>query len=89
MVLEGTTVDLLLHIITLVAAAALFVVSLRAYRRKDNEKFLYICLAFGVFAVKEGIVTAEVLGLGLSILTGLSHVLNLVILALFFRGTVK
>lgn len=87
--IEGTTLDLGLHSLTVAAALALFAVSYRAYMKKENEKFLYVCAAFGVFAVKESVVTASVMGLSTGFLTGLSHILNLVILALFFRGTVK
>jgi hypothetical protein len=87
--IEGTILDLALHSITVAAALALFAVSYRAYRKKENEKFLYVCAAFSVFAVKEAIVTASVIGYGTGFMTGISHVLNLVILALFFRGTVK
>lgn len=87
--IEGTPLDLALHAATVAAALALFAVSYRAYRKKENEKFMYVCAAFGVFALKEAVVTASVSGLSIGFLTGLSHVLNLVILALFFRGTVK
>lgn len=87
--IEGTTLDLILHMLTVAAALGLFGVSYTAYRKKENEKFLYVCSAFAVFAVKEIFVTADTLGYGSGLLIGVSHVLNLVILALFFRGTVK
>lgn len=87
--IEGTTLDLVLHMATVAAALGLFGVSYTAYRKKENEKFLYVCAAFAVFSVKEGIVMADILGYGADAIIGVSHVLNLVILGLFFRGTVK
>jgi len=86
---EGTTVDLVMHATTVVVAVALFTVSYRSYTKKQNEKFLYVCLAFGVFAVKEALVTLNILNMAFTGITWVSHFLNLVILGLFFRGTVK
>jgi hypothetical protein len=87
--IEGTTPDIVLHSLTVATALALFGVSYQAYMKKESEKFLYVCAAFAVFAFKEAIVTAEIMGVGNGVLVGTSHVLNLVILLLFFRGTVK
>lgn len=87
--IEGTQIDTILHILTFLVATALFLVSLRSYRKKGNEKFLYVCSAFGVFALKEAIITGSIIGVQFGGLTGVTHVLNLVILGLFFRGTVK
>lgn len=87
--LEGTTVDMLMHVTTVVVAAILFAVSYRSYMKKQNEKFLYVCAAFAVFAVKEALVTLSILNMAFTGITWVSHFLNLVILGLFFRGTVK
>lgn len=86
---EGTTIDTILHLTTFVVALALFAVSLRVYRKKDNEKFLYVCTAFGFFALKEGLTTVMIFGLTFQGVIWVTHFLNLVILGLFFRGTVK
>ncbi len=85
---EGTQVDILLHVVTVLTASALFLVSFKAYRRKENGKFLYICLAFGVFSLKEFVLAANIL-MESSAVTAAVHLLNLLILALFFRGTLK
>ncbi|MFB6174699.1 MAG: hypothetical protein ABEJ87_01840 [Candidatus Nanohalobium sp.] len=85
---EGSGPDLLLHLLTTSVAAVLFAVSYRAYRKKENSKFIYICAAFGVFAVKEGVIAANT-ELVRPELTAAVHVLNLTILGLFFRGTIK
>ena len=87
--LEGTTVDLAMHITTVAAALALFAVSYRSYVKKQNRKFLYVCAAFAVFALKEAIVTLSILNMAFAGITWVSHFLNLVILGLFFWGTVK
>lgn len=87
--LEGTSIDTFLHIATMLTATALFAVSYRAYLKKHNKKFLYVLLAFAVFAVKEALITVSVIGSSPFPLTGLSHILNLVILGLFFMGTVR
>ncbi len=89
MSVEGTTVDLLIHVVTAVMSIGLFMVSLQAYRRKRNRKFLYVCAAFAVFAVKEIIVTVNVGVIGAASLTAAAHFLNLVILLLFFRGVTQ
>lgn len=87
--IEGTSVDLALHTCTFLLSLILFGVSLHSYTKKKNEKFMYVLLAFGAFALKEGVIVASVLNLVNIGLTGISHVLNLLILVLFFMGTVK
>lgn len=87
--LEGTLVDKGLHIATVVAATGLFTVSYTAYRKKNNQKFMYICLAFAVFAVKETLIAINALHLHSVTLTAATHLLNLAILGLFFKGTVQ
>lgn len=87
--IEGTQFDTLLHIITLIIALVLFIVSISSYRKKGNRKFLYVCSAFGIFALKEIVITASIVGIQIPGNTGLTHILNLVILALFFRGTIR
>lgn len=86
---EGTTIDTALHLVTFAVAVILLAVSVKAYRKRSNSKFLYICLAFGFFALKEGLTTAGIFGLTFQGFTWIIHSLNLVILGLFFRGTVK
>jgi hypothetical protein len=87
--LEGTLIDKGLHIATVVAATGLFTVSYIAYRKKNNRKFMYICLAFAVFAVKETLIAVNALHLNNVALTATVHLLNLAILGLFFKGTVE
>ena len=89
MVFEGTIADVGIHVVTLIVASALFIVSVRAYRRKRNKKFLYVCGAFAVFAVKETLLTANIVLFGFPSVTGVTHLLNLVILGLFFYGVVR
>jgi cbb3-type cytochrome oxidase subunit 3 len=86
---EGTTVDISIHIITAVLSIGLLAVSLRAYRRKQNRKFLYVCGAFAMFAIKELITLGNVWYIDASTLTAFAHFLNLVILLLFFQGVAR
>lgn len=88
--IEGTLIDKGLHLITVAVASGLFAVSYTAYRKKkQNSKFMYICLAFAVFAVKEAIIAVNALHMHNVTLTAVAHVLNLAILGLFFKGTVQ
>lgn len=87
--IEGTPIDTILHILTFLVATTLLTVSIKSYKKKDNKKFLYICTAFGAFALKEAIITASITGTQIPAMTGITHILNLVILALFFRGTIE
>lgn len=87
--LEGTLVDKGLHSLTVVAATGLFTVSYTAYRKKQNSKFMYICLAFAVFAGKETLIAVNALHLNSVTLTATAHLLNLAILGLFYKGTVQ
>lgn len=87
--LNATALDIALHTVTMLVASVLVAVSYIAYVKKQNEKFLYVCIAFGVFCIKEILITINTL-YEVSVTGGaVVHVLNLVILALFFRGTVK
>ncbi|MDY6770703.1 MAG: hypothetical protein SV186_01960 [Candidatus Nanohaloarchaea archaeon] len=87
--IEATTIDYIVHAATLLLATGLFVVSIRAYRMKRSRKFLYVCSAFGVFAVKAVLTFASVFYVTMPLLTALVHGLNLVIILLFFWGTVR
>lgn len=89
MLIEGTNFDNIIHLITALAAFALFVVSFHSYLRIKRERFFYICCAFFVYSIKEFIVVADITFYRNSFLTGLSHSLNLLILLLFFIGVVK
>lgn len=87
--LDGTVLDIVLHMATLLVASGLVAVSYIAYVKKQNEKFFYVCIAFGVFCIKEILITVNTLYDTSPTVGATVHVLNLVILTLFFRGTVK
>ena len=89
MVFEGTSLDVILHVSTILVSIFLFVLSLRAHKRKQNKKFSVIAIAFGLFAVKEALLTMNILYLSSSIVTGLLHVFNLAILGMFFYGVMQ
>jgi len=86
---EGTTIDIALHAVTIVVAVGLVIVSLRAYRKKRSRRFLYVCGAFGVFMLKEALTLVSVVyGLPAPV-TAAIHALNLIILLLFFYGVMR
>lgn len=81
--------DILLHIANFLVAGALFTISVLSYKKKENEKFYYIASAFGVFSLKEFISLMNTGMMQSSMFSELNHVLNLVILLLFYRGTTR
>jgi len=87
--IEGTRFDNIIHIVTAILAFSLFIISLRVYLRAKNKRFLYVCSAFLLFAIKEIIVVADILFLRSPTAVGISHTLNFVILILFFMGVIK
>ncbi len=89
MALEGSMIDLGLHIVTVAVALLLFLIALKAYRKKQSRKFGFVCAAFGVFALKELLIALNILSFSLGLLTGIAHLLNLAILGLFFYGVVR
>ncbi len=89
MLIEGTSFDNAVHILTVVLALALFAVSALSYIRTKKQRFLYICSAFFLFALKEILTTFAILGAGSSMLIGVSHLITFLILILFFIGVMK
>lgn len=81
--------DVILHLATFLVAGVLFTISALSYKRKDNEKFRYIASAFGVFSLKEFVVLLNNGMMYASVFSELNHVLNLMILLLFYRGTTR
>lgn len=78
-----------LHFATAVLAIGLFALSLVAYRRKKNTKFLFICVAFLLFALKESILAGIPTALGDNPLHFFVHFLNFLILVFFAIGILK
>jgi hypothetical protein len=89
MVFEGSSIDIALHGVTVIVSLILGVVSVNAYAEKKNSRFLYLCLAFTAFAIKEALLTANIIYFTSSLVTGTLHVLNLIVLALFFTGMIQ
>lgn len=82
------TLHLILHIITILVAFGLFILSAISYSRDRREKFLYITGAFLTFFIKELILALNVF-IYLNIDPVIVHPLNLIILILFFVGVAK
>lgn len=89
MAVEGSTLDFLVHAVTVTVAAVLTGVAFRAYRKQRSSRFRFVLAAFAVFAFKEALLLANVFWLGLPLLQAVAHTLNLAILALFFYGVVR
>jgi len=82
------TLHLILHIITILVAFGLFILSAISYSRDRRKKFLYITGAFLTFFIKELILALNVF-IYLNIDPVIVHPLNLIILILFFVGVAK
>jgi len=87
--LEGGNFDSALHLVAASLSMILFAVSLKSYLAGRRGKFLYVCVAFLVFAASETLVLANVLFFKEVALTSVSHSLNLIVLLAFFAGVVK
>lgn len=81
-----------LHILIILLATMLSFLSVLAYKRMGNKRFLFVCIAFFLFALREFIIFSEVvLSYRLDILLPLvkapvSHFISLLILLFFFLG---
>ncbi|MFB6203135.1 MAG: hypothetical protein ABEK01_01440 [Candidatus Nanohaloarchaea archaeon] len=82
-------IDAGMHAATVLLSALLLLVSYRSYRESSNPRFFYVMLAFGIFSFKETMILANVAVIQSSVVTWFTHVLNLLILLVFFRGTVR
>lgn len=81
--------DMLLHTFTLLVSTFLFTLSFLSYKRKQNEKFKYITGAFGLFAFKETVMLVNLLTVQLTAIDEGSHLITLLILLMFYRGTTR
>ncbi len=87
--MEGTSWHHLLHFVTAALSLALFGLAWLTYQRNKNHKFLFICAAFLVFAIKEVILAMNVIVWNSPSVEIFTHVLNLVILVLFALGILR
>lgn len=87
--LEGGELDKSVHVVTAAFALFLFFVSYRTYRINGNKRFLYVLLAFLFFSMAEVLVVLNIMLFVNPLLTSISHLTVLLVLALFFTGTVK
>ncbi len=82
----------ILHMIIILLAALLSYLSILAYLRAGNRRFLFVCIAFLLFAARELIIFLQVvLSARLDVLLPLvkapiSHFISLLILLFFFLG---
>lgn len=87
--LEGGDLDKVVHFVSFAFSFFLFVVSYRYYRINCKRKFLYVLLAFLFFSITELLVFLDITFLRNPILTSVSHSMVVVVLVLFFMGTVR
>ncbi|HLD05747.1 MAG TPA: hypothetical protein VJG90_08560 [Candidatus Nanoarchaeia archaeon] len=79
----------LLHFITAALSIALFAISWLTYKKHNNRKFLFVCLAFFVFALKEIITALNIMVWHSGAIEVFTHALSLVILILFAIGIIR
>jgi hypothetical protein len=87
--LEGGDLDKAVHLITAAFALFLFFVSYRTYKINSRKRFLYVLFAFLFFSMTEILVVFNTVLFDNPLLTSVSHFTVLLVLALFFTGTVK
>jgi len=83
--MEAFSFKFLLHSITFVVSLGLFVLSVKAYQKKKNRKFLYIVSAFGLYGFKEFLLLLNV-WIGSGFVSTFCDVTNLAVLLLFYGG---
>ena len=76
----------MLHVTATVVSVVLFIIALLVYMRNMRKRFLFVCLGFFVFSIKEVILAVNVMYIGSQQLEIVSHALDMVILGLFFIG---
>ncbi|MEK6963472.1 MAG: hypothetical protein AABX70_03535 [Nanoarchaeota archaeon] len=79
----------LLHFVTAALSLSLFGLASLVYQRNKNRKFLFICAAFLIFAIKEVVLAMNIIVWGSASVEVFTHALSLVILVLFALGILR
>ncbi|MDY6775670.1 MAG: hypothetical protein SV253_06285 [Halobacteria archaeon] len=88
--IEGTPLDSAIHTVTLILSAGIFVVSALAYYKRRNRRFLFIFAGFGLFFMKEvSFMFGVIINFPYKTTVGVTHILNLFVLVLFFFGLLR
>lgn len=88
--IQGLDVNDIIIVFTSISAFILGVLSLMAYQRDGREKFLFVTLAFFIFASKGIFVIGnDLLSLQQPSLDIIAHSLDFLVLLCFFVGMIK
>ena len=88
--IQGLDVNDIIVVFTSILAFILGALSLMAYRRDGREKFLFVTLAFFIFASKGIFVIGnDLLSLQQPSLDTIAHSLDFLVLLCFFVGMIK
>ncbi|XGI84542.1 hypothetical protein ACEU6E_04660 [Halorutilales archaeon Cl-col2-1] len=88
--IEGTQLDSAIHIATLILAAGIFVVAALAYYKRRNRRFMFLFVGFGLFFMKEiSFMFGVMINFPYRTTVGVTHILNLLVLVLFFFGLLR
>jgi hypothetical protein len=86
--LLGIELELLISLITGVIALVLFCITFLAFQRDGRERFLYISIAFLLFAIKSFLVFSEVF-VEIELIDPVAIFLELIVILLFFFGVIR
>jgi hypothetical protein len=84
----GIELELLISLITGIIALVLFFITFLAYQRDGRKRFLYVSLAFLIFAIKSFLIFLEVF-IEIEWIDPLAIFLELIVILLFFFGVVR
>lgn len=78
-----------MHIVIVLLALFLFGLSAITYRKEHRPALIYVTVAFGLFALQQGITLLEVMYFHSENIVVFTHFLAGIILLLFFLGVVR
>lgn len=88
--IEGTQLDSAIHTATLILAVGIFVVAALAYYKRRNRRFMFLFVGFGLFLMKEiSFMFGVMINFPYRTTVGVTHILNLFVLVLFFFGLLR
>ena len=88
-VIKGLEVEKLLDLASGLFAVILFVLTLFSYQRAKHKRLIYVSIAFLLFAIKEFLLSSELLFGDLGWVDPITSVLNFAIMLSFFIGLIK
>ena len=89
LVFGGIDLEEVIGIIVGLISLVLFVLTFMAYNRDGRKRFLYVSLAFLLFAIKSFLDSFEIFGTEIEIFGPIAVILELLVILFFFFGVIK